>query len=190
MPARPDSALAEAAAAFDAELSTYARLGKLFLETSLGSVKFLERANQALNDIAACEERLQAAGTVLAQALAGVRTRQEQLAKDVVAHVPALQARNQQLQALMADLGAVATEVQGLNAIIAAKGGEAGELPTSTDAIDISQTVLGLSARAEGVAATARTAEFEEVATQAHALHQRLQVIGKKLQKAGGGGEA
>ena len=31
-----------------------------------------------------------------------------------------------------------------------------------------------------------REAEFEELATQAHALHQRLKVIGTKLQKAAG----
>ena len=34
---------------------------------------------------------------------------------------------------------------------------------------------------------SAREAEFEEIATQAHSLHQRLQAIGKKLQKVGGG---
>jgi hypothetical protein len=44
---------------------------------------------------------------------------------------------------------------------------------------------LALSARAEALAGTAREAEFEELATQAHSLHQRLQAIGKKLAKAG-----
>jgi hypothetical protein len=49
------SVLADAASSFDAELATYARLGKLFLETPLSSVKHLERANHTLGEIAACE---------------------------------------------------------------------------------------------------------------------------------------
>jgi len=182
------SALAEAAAAFEAELATYARLGKLFLETPLSSVKQLERANQTLADIAACEERLQGAGQALVAALAGARQRQEQLAKEVVAHVPAVQARNQRLQKLMGDLGGLAGEVAGLNQIITSRAGngDATQPPSAADALDVSSTIFALSERAEQLARTAREAELEELHTQAHALHQRLQAIGKKLQKAGG----
>ena len=90
---------------------------------------------RTLGEIAACEERLQQAGQVLAQALGAVRSQQEQLAKDVVAHVPAVQARNKGLQALMAELGTVAGEVQGLNDIIVQKGGPNGETPTTADAM-------------------------------------------------------
>src|SRR5262245_6819340 len=103
------SALAAAAATFEAELAIYARLGRLFLETPLSSVKLLERANGTLADIASCEERLQVAGQQLVKALAGARDHQEQLAKEVVAHVPAIQERNKRLQELMTELGAVAT---------------------------------------------------------------------------------
>jgi hypothetical protein len=182
------SALTDAAAAFDAELSNYTRLGELFLKTPLSSVKHLERANSVLADIAGCEERLQAAGQALVQALSGSRDRQEQLAKSVVDHVPEVQARNQRLQELMADLAGVAGEVGNLNTLITAKGGngDATATPTAADARDISTTVLELSSRAEALASTAREAEFEELATQAHALHQRLQAIGKKLALVGG----
>src|SRR5688500_2994725 len=95
-----DSALADAAADFDKELAQYARLGKLFLETPMSSVKYLERANSTLAEIAQCEERLQTAGQTLVKALSASRDQQEQLAKAVVAHVPQLQARNQRLQEL------------------------------------------------------------------------------------------
>lgn len=185
------SPLSAAAAAFDAELATYARLGKLFLETPLSSVKHLERANNTLAEIAGCEERLQRAGQQLVQALGGARQGQEELAKQIVGHVPALQERNKQLQDLMTELGAVAGEVGGLNDLIAPKS-ENGEVktPTQADALGVSQTVLALSTRAEQLANTARDAEFEELATQAHSLHQRLQAIGKKLMKAGGAGTA
>jgi DNA anti-recombination protein RmuC len=186
--AKDTSPLSEAAAEFDKELAAYARLGKLFLETPLSSVKYLERSNGLLSDIAQCEERLQVAGQTLVKSLSAARDQQEVLAKSVVAHVPAVQARNQRLQELMTEMGAVAGEVAGLNDIISSKkeNGDATKGPSQADALDVGTTVLALSSRAQALAASARDAEFEEVATQAHALHQRLQTIGLKLQKAGG----
>jgi hypothetical protein len=180
------SALSEAAAAFESELASYTRLGELFVKTPLGSVKHLERANSTLAEIAGCEGRLQAAGQRLVQALAVSRDHQEQLAKEVVAHVPIVQKRNTQLQELMAELAAVAGEVGGLNALIASRGtnGSATQ-PTAADARDVSATVLALSARVEQLAESARAAEFEELATQAHALHQKLSAIGTKLAAVG-----
>mgnify|MGYP006955971818 CR=1 FL=1 len=88
----------------------------------------------------------------------------------------------------MAELGAVAAEVAGLNDLISKKSenGDSSQTPTAADARDVSETVLALSDRAERLAGTAHDAEFEELHAQAHALHQRLQVIGKKLQKVGG----
>lgn len=181
------SPLVEAAAAFDEELAVYARLGDLFVKTPLSSVKHLERANTTLSELASCEERLQAAGQRLVKALAAARDHQEQLAKDVVAHVPAVQQRNQRLQELMAVLTGLAGEVGELNTTIQGKGdnGDGSASPTAADARGVSETVLSLSSRAEQLAETARAAEFEELATQAHALHQRLQAIGKKLAKVG-----
>jgi DNA anti-recombination protein RmuC len=186
--AKSDTALADAAATFDDELTAYARLGELFLKTPLSSVKHLERANAALADIAACEERLQAAGQRMVQALAAARAHQEQLATDVVAHVPAVQARNRQLNELMAELTAVAGEVGSLNTALAGQrdNGDATRPHTADEARGVSASVFALSDRAEQLSARARDAEFEEIATQAHALHQRLQAVGKKLQKAAG----
>jgi predicted nucleic acid-binding Zn-ribbon protein len=188
--AKPETALADAAAGFDEALAAYSRLGELFLKTPLSSVKQLERANATLGEIAACEERLQAAGQRMVQALSAARTHQERLAGEVVAHVPVVQARNQRLNELMTELTAVAGEVGGLNHVISAhrENGDATRSPTIDDVRDVSTTVFALSDRAERLSVTARDAEFEELATQAHALHQRLQAIGKKLQKAGAGG--
>lgn len=181
------SPLVDASAAFDTELATYARLGELFLKQSLGSVKHLERANTLLGEIAGCEERLQAAGQALVKALSASRNQQEELSQLVIAHVPTVKERNERLQELMGQLTAVAGEVGGLNNMIQGSGnGDATHTPSAADARNISETVLMLSSKAEALAATAREAEFEELATQAHALHQRLQTIGKKLQKVGG----
>ncbi len=184
---KSDSPLVEAAAKFAEELESYSRLGDLFLKTPLSSVKHLERANQTLQDIAGCESRLQSAGQELARVLAAARQEQEALSKGVVEHVPAVQKRNERLRELMDELTSVAGEVGGLNAQIQQKGGngDATAPPTTADARDVSEIALALSARAESLAATAHEAEFEELATQAHSLHQRLQAIGKKLAKAG-----
>lgn len=184
--------LVDAAAEFDTELSSYGRLGELFLAAPLSSVKYLERANQLLGEIAGCEERLQAAGQKLVKALAGSRDEQEKLATRVVAHVPAIQQRNARLQELMGELTGLAGEVGGLNTLIQAKAenGDASASPTAKDARDVSETVFGLSTRAEELAKVARDAEFEELAMQAHALHQRLQAVGKKLAKVGVVGSA
>jgi prefoldin subunit 5 len=105
-----------------------------------------------------------------------------------VAHVPAVQSRNQQLQQLMGELGSLAGEVAGLNQMISRKGenGDATQAPTAADALDVSSTIFALSERAEQLARAAHEAELEELHTQAHALHQRLQAIGKKLQRASG----
>jgi DNA anti-recombination protein RmuC len=186
--AKPDTGLADAAAGFDDELAAYSRLGDVFLKTPLSSVKHLERANTTLAEIAACEERLQAAGQRMVQALAAARAHQEQLANDVVAHVPLVQARNQRLSELMTELTAVAGDVGGLNDVIAGQrdNGSASTPPAIEAARDVSATVFALSDRAARLAVTSREAEFEELAAQAHGLHQRLQAIGKKLQKAGG----
>jgi uncharacterized protein (DUF3084 family) len=187
VPKPDESPLIDAATVFDSELATYSRLGELFIKTPLDSVKHLERANATLGDIAACEERLQTAGQRLVQALSAARQAQEELAKHVVAHVPVVQGRNKQLQDLMGELAAVATEVGKLNTQIGAlkTNGDSTAPPTAADAQGLSASVLDLSMRAERLANSARDAQLEELATQAHALHQKLLVIGKKLALAG-----
>ena len=181
MPKPPPSPLSEAAVAFDEVLAQYARLAKLFLETPLGSVKHLERSNATLGELAGCEDKLQQAGQRLLAALGEARGRQEQLSHDVIAHAPALQTRNAELRALMDEMGQVAGEVASVNTVI--QGEAADREPIVAD---VSDRVLALSSRAEDLARRANDAQSEEVSTQAHALHQRLAAIAKKLQKAAG----
>jgi chromosome segregation ATPase len=178
------SELIDAASEFDAQLAAFARLGEVFLKTPLGSVKHLERANSTLAEIAACEERLQHAGKRLIDALTVARSRQEELSSQVVAHAPTVQARNSRLQELMVEMGQLATEVAAVNARVLTSNGDAAR--TTANAGELSTAVLALSERADALASTAREAEFEELAAQAHALHQRLHAIGTKLHKAAG----
>src|SRR5437588_1907603 len=93
--------LLAAATAFDDALAIYARLGQLFIKQPLTSVKHLERANQILGEIADCEQRLQDAGKALITALTAARQTQEDLAGEVVAHAPKIQARKARLKERM-----------------------------------------------------------------------------------------
>jgi len=181
MPKPEQSPLLAAAAAFDEALAIYARLGQLFIKQPLDSVKHLERANQILGEIADCEQRLQDAGKDLITALSASRATQEDLAAEVVGHAPKVQERNQKLKELMTEMGQLATDAAQVSSQVVNK--EGAETPPP-DPGAVSESVLALSARAEALAATARDANFEEVATQAHSLHQRLKAIAQKLQRA------
>ena len=181
MPKSELTPLLAAATEFDEALAVYARLGQLFIKQPLGSVKHLERANQILGEIAECEQRLQDAGKGLITALSNARQTQETLASEVVAHAPKVQDRNTRLKELMTEMGQLATDAAAVSSQVVKPSGEDVAPP---DPGAVSESVLALSQRAEQLAATARDSEFEEVATQAHSLHQRLKVIAQKLQRA------
>lgn len=184
--AKSDSPLVAAATQFDEELAIYARLGELFLKTPLDTLKHLERANETLGQIADCEQRLSDAGKRLIEALTGARQKQEQLSQNVIEYAPTVQARNTKLRELMAEMGALAADVQVVNAQVLQKNGEQEKDAGKPDPGDVSAKVLALSERADKLAAACREADFPELAEQAHSLHQRLKAVGTKLQKAAG----
>lgn len=184
--AKSDSPLVAAAAAFDEELAVYARLGELFLKTPLNTLKHLERANQTLGELADCEQRLQNAGKQLIEALSAARGKQEQLSQNVIDYAPTVQARNAKLRELMTSMGELAAAVSTINSAVTGKNGDVAADAKAPDPADVSTRVLEMSDRADALAGSCREADFEELAEQAHALHQRLKAIGTKLQKAGG----
>lgn len=184
--AKSDSPLVAAAAAFDEELVVYARLGELFLKTPLNTLKHLERANQTLGELADCEQRLQNAGKQLIEALSAARGKQEQLSQNVIDYAPTVQARNAKLRELMTSMGELAAAVSTINSAVTGKNGDVAAEAKAPDPVDVSARVLEMSDRADTLAGSCRDADFEELAEQAHALHQRLKAIGTKLQKAGG----
>jgi hypothetical protein len=174
---KPDeSALVAAAAAFDEELIIYNRLGELFLRAPVDTIKHVERAKATLNELAQSEERLQTAAQRMLAAIGAARERQESLAKRVVEHAPALQARNASVNGLVAQLHDIAAEVATLNEHVTG--------PQPADVPAVADRVLALSTRAEQLAVEARTAELDELAEQAHALQQRLRAVAKKLGRA------
>jgi hypothetical protein len=172
MKRKQPSPLVDAAQAFDDALEAHARAAELFCRAPLASTKQIDRANELLVEIAGCEERLRAGGQALAEAVAAARDRQERLATEILERLPQVQARNEQLRLLLADFAALGTEASTLNAALGTPR-------------EVVVALTGLSDRAEALAATAREAGFDELGNQAHALHQRMLAVSKKLSAAG-----
>lgn len=165
------SPLVEAAQAFDEALEEYARAGDLFVRGSISTTKQLERANELLGQIAATEARLAERGAALAAAINVAHTRQQAAAQEITDRLPALQDRNEQLKALLDRFQALGAETGALNASAA-----------STRPAELVPTIAALADRAGALASDARSAGFEELAREAHSLHQRLTSTAKKLQ--------
>lgn len=167
------SALVEAAQAFDEALEAHVRAGELFVRSNLSTTKQLERANELLGEIAAAEKLLADRGAALAAAINAAHTRQQAAAKEIVDRIPAIKERNEQLQALLARFQTIGAEAGALNA------GAAASKPA-----ELVATITSIADRAEALAADARTAGFDELAREAHSLHQRLASTARKLQSA------
>jgi uncharacterized coiled-coil DUF342 family protein len=167
-----DSKLVLAALAFDEALAEYGRLAELLLKTPLSTAKQLERVNHTIDEITKCEERLGATGRGLAEAVAEARDQQQQLAERMVAHVPEVNKRNGELRDIVVELQQIGETTRDIN--LAATGGTAAVL-------EVEERVAGLAARAEELVKRAHAAGFEEVANQAHQIHQQLVAAGRKL---------
>jgi predicted nucleic acid-binding Zn-ribbon protein len=177
--------LAEAAQTFDDELDRYAALAEAFTKSSLATTRQLERANEAIDEIVAAEERLRGAGQKLIEAVAAARQRQEALAQGVIDRLPAIRERNAQLRELLGEMAAIGVETGALNdraAEISKDGAEAARHDPRARELAVAMDTL--QQRAATLADKARAADFEELAHQAHALHQRLLSAWKKLDKA------
>ncbi len=182
---QPGSPLMEAVQAFEEELSTYAQLSESFQRAPLTSTKQLERANETLGLIAACEQRLGACGQRLAEAVGQVRDRQEKLARATLERVPAVKQRMEELRGLLAQFEAVGKDAAALNETAASLGKrEAKGDDQTARARALTEQMYALSQKAHDVAGLAHAADFEELANRAHALHQQLLSAHHKLKLA------
>ena len=200
-PRKPPSPLVEAAQAFEEELQSYASLSEAFVRAPLDSAKHLERASELLGEIAGSEQRLGDCGRQLAEAVGAARDDQERRAQGTLARVPVLKQRTAELAGLLKQLQELGAEAVGLNetaALLAKRGpvGQDGNDGGQSGAEDragaadaarkMSEAIAGLSRRAQQVAVSAREHDFEDIARQAHALHQQLLAAHRKLHLAAG----
>jgi hypothetical protein len=167
------SPLVAAAIAFDEALEAHARTAELFVRAPLASTKHIERVNELLGEITGAEEKLREHGAALAAAVTAARDRQEALAQQIIARLPEIKERNDQLHALLARFQVLGAEGNALN-----------QSAAGTTPRELAAALTALGDRAEALAVDARTAGFDELASQGHALHQRLAAAAKKLHGA------
>jgi hypothetical protein len=198
MSARKDraepSTLLAAAEAFDAELERFAHLTEAARHGSLGSQKALERAAEALKEIADCEEQMQAQARVLMTALGTAREQQEKQAALAAQRAEEVRERTAvygELLKRFQALGAEAAELNAMGQSLSARKPEAAAAPAAAVAKDpafanglrdLSQRMGEVADHAQELLTAARDADFEDVARQAESLRQQLQAARNKVQ--------
>jgi hypothetical protein len=184
--ARPDSALTEAAQAFDDELASYLNLSEAFVRAPLSSSKQIERVNELLGQIAASEQQLAACGQRLAEAVTGARERQEAQARQTLERLPEVKARMEHLRTLLGQFEALGAQAAGINQTALSLGKpdpDAGPAQIG-GAKELAANMHALATRAAELSVAAKQADFQELAGKAHALHQQLLSAHHKLKLA------
>ena len=181
------SELMEAATAFDDELARFGRLVEAARTGPLNSQKHLQRAARAFEQLAESEQRLGVAAQTLVGALQIARQRQEAQAQAIQGRAREIEARTTVAAELLQRYGAVGQKAGELNALvleIAAKKTNGSSEPD--DAIVASLAKLRermgeVADIAGGLVASAREADFEDIARQADSLRQQISSVGEKV---------
>jgi hypothetical protein len=181
------SPLIEAVSAFDAELERFARAASSACRRPLDSKRDLEKAAAAVAEAAAAEgglqERAQALLAALQAAQGEQQTRAEALrvrAREIRDRVTVYEGLALRYHELGGDGAQLAEAAQKLNLTTRASEGVASaELLVGLD--ELERRVSEVRATAHALAADARAATFDDVASDAHAVEQTLSALRNKL---------
>ena len=113
---KPSSPLVAAAESFDEALRRFAALTDGLRRGALDSQRNLERAGESLNEIAACEQDLQAQAQALMTALGAARDAQQTQADAVRARAEDIQKRTEDYAGLMRRFEVIGKDAAALNA--------------------------------------------------------------------------
>ena len=173
--------LLEAAEAFDTELARFAHLTDSSRKGKLDSQRSLQRAAEALKEVADCEELLQQHAQRLMSALASARDAQQTQAELVRERATEIQTRTEVYADLMRRFQALGQDAVDLNALgqqLAGKTRTPAEMAADDGLAagldDLQQRMGGVSERAQALAASAHEADFEDVSRQADSLRQQI----------------
>ncbi len=187
------SPLLAAAEAFDVELERFAHLTESAGRGNLDSQKALERAAEALKEIADCEEQMQAQARALMAALGAAREQQEKQAALAAQRAEEVRARTVIYGDLLGRFKTLGTEAAEMNAMgqnlsarkrdgAAASNAELAKDPALASGLrDLSQRMSEVAEHAQGLMTAARDADFEDVARQAESLQQQLLAARNKV---------
>jgi len=176
-----DSPLVSAAEAFDATLKRFAALADGLRKGTLDSQRNLERAAEALRDVATCEEELQTNAQALMAALGGARDSQQSQAEAVRVRALEIQARTEVLARLMRGFETIGQEPAALNASArqlpvrkqsAAEMVKDGDLLAGLD--ELQERMAAVLTTAEALAEDAGRSDFEDLSRKVDSLRQQI----------------
>jgi hypothetical protein len=183
-----DAPLVAAAEAFDETLQRFAALANSLRKGSLDSQRNLERAAEALNEVAGCEEELQAHAQALMAALGSARDAQQAQAETVRVRALEIQARSEVLARLMRGFEAIGKDAAALNAsaqqLAAIKRTpdemvKDGQLLAGLD--ELQERMTAVLTSGETLAGEARAADFEDLAAKVDSLRQQILAARNKI---------
>jgi len=182
------SPLVASAQAFDETLKRFAALAAGLHKGALDSQRNLERAAEALKEVAGCEEELQAHAQALMAALGAARDAQQTQAEVVRVRALEIQARTEELARLMRGFEAIGKDAAALNASaqqLAARKRtpdemvKDGELLAGLD--ELQERMTAVLTSGEKLAADARGADFEDLSRKVDSLRQQILAARNKI---------
>jgi chromosome segregation ATPase len=183
-----DSPLVAAAEAFDGALRRFAALSDGLRKGTLDSQRNLERAAEALKEVAGCEEELQVHAQALMTALGGARDAQQAQAEAVRVRALEIQARGEELARLMRGFEAIGKDASALNASaqqLAARKRTADEMVKDGELLagldELQERMTAVLSAGEQLAAEARRADFEDLSRKIDSLRQQILAARNKI---------
>jgi chromosome segregation ATPase len=184
----PLSPLVASAEAFDASLRRFAALTDALRRGELDSQKSLERAGEALKEIADCEQQLQIHAQELMSALAAARDSQQTQAEAVRDRANDIQKRTEDYAGLMRRFEAIGKDAAALNATaqgLAARKRSADEMVKDGELLagldELQERMTAVASGAETLALDARGADFEDLSRKIDSLRQQILAARNKI---------
>jgi len=183
-----DSPLVASAEAFAETLKRFAALSDGLRKGSLDSQRNLERAAEALKQIAGCEEDLQAHAQALMTALGAARDAQQTQAEAIRVRALEIQGRTEEFAQLMRGFEAIGKDAAALNVSaqqLAARKRtpdemvKDGELLAGLD--ELQERMTNVLASGERLAEDARRADFEDLSRKIDSLRQQILAARNKI---------
>jgi hypothetical protein len=186
---KPEEApLVAAAEAFDETLQRFAALANGLRKGSLDSQRNLERAAEALKEVATCEEELQAHAQALMAALGSARDAQQAQAETVRVRALEIQARSEDLARLMRGFEAIGKDASALNASaqqLAARKRTPDEMVKDGQLLagldELQERMTAVLTAGETLADEARAADFDDLAAKVDSLRQQILAARNKI---------
>jgi hypothetical protein len=187
-PRPSDSPLVAAAEAFDTTLKRFAALADGLRKGTLDSQRNLERAAEALKEVAGCEEELQVHAQALMAALGGARDAQQTQAEAIRVRALEIQARSEDLARLMRGFEAIGKDAAALNASaqqLASRKRTADEMVKDGELLagldELQERMTAVLTAGEQLAADAKRADFEDLSRKIDGLRQQILAARNKI---------